>query len=839
LSIRKIWFPQIEIESSGSQDMIDIVVVDTLCKFYELFGISADGVFASKSPLTATHNMDQEIIPDLFNLPALIESLNKKKTIWVFGTFSSAQIEECSIQELGFNLFNLPKKIFNYIPLIPSPGVSCFELLLSFNTETNGKGNYPDTIKLLRWSECHKACLEIQDPFGHGSIHGPSRRDLLQTDSCQEILNRLIDLKSKHEKKWNDLPCGTYCRLLQKMNEIIKSLQRVPNKNEKCPGPARPIAFLDCREYRVAQSRCIARLYPKRSEKFKKIIILEDNDKFRERLKNDLRQFVEDDKNIIEADTGISWSNYSLCKVKEENKNKKNENEENEKEENVKEKNIKEENVKEKNKKIEDILGKIFEDKTIEPGEVLACFDLELGKENIPETAMGDFIKNVFGGQWILYKTACKYPGIPRLVITGYRSQDISSYIAGGSAFLMKPYTPALLIEQIKQARRSVRRRVAWLCPKNIQQNYSDFLKPINVTFGDTASLLKEWLDGKQVDLDIERNVIDFVDTDLVIIDIFEIEPIHGHPTRIFELREIIRKIRAQNPGVQFILVLPFDLERETAVSGYYTRLPLNFHEGTDNVIRKPFWLVLDGKTNPDECLGDMILQQLEHKGNFDVKYQVLVPLAPIVGRLVDRFDDILKEGGKTCDERERYAPLLPYLVNVFGLSGRISDIAEPGNYATKQLLEKIKEEIEKDDRWKNITNFDDSISKILDGFLKALKSSKINSHFTLESWLRNIVDNKPGKILNKEEREDIHTLIEPLARVFGGSTRYEFSVRGSWYKGAKRIDDILIVVEFCARSSIIGRKFIRETAVKYLSKVAGEDVVLVQEIPIKGFMWK
>jgi CheY-like chemotaxis protein len=552
----------------------------------------------------------------------------------------------------------------------------------------------------------------------------------------------------------------------------------------------------------MAQSRCVGRLYPKKDEKFKKIIILEDNKEFREQLKSELRQYVKNKIDIVEADPKKSWQNCSLCR-----------------------------------KKGKDILDKIFKNKTIEPGEVLSCFDLDLGKENIPKTAMGDFMKDIFGGQWILYKTGCAHPKIPRLVITGYRSQDLSSHIAGGTAFLMKPYTPALLKKQIETARRSVRRRVAWICPKNVQETYSNLLKPINFTFGDIESLLKEWLDGKQVDLDIRKNTIEIVNTDLVILDILEIGPKQGDPTKIKELRDIILKIRAINPNVKFILVLPFDLERESTVSEYYTQLPLNFQDGSDNVIRKPFWFVLNGKTNPDECLGNMILEQLEHEGNFDVKYQVLVPVVPIVGRLSDRIEDILKNPERKALD-ELYAPLLPFLVNAFGLSGRISDIADLRNDAKKQLLEKIDEEREKDNRWKNIPPPDKKISEVLDGFLEALKSSEINRCITLESWLRHIVDMKPGAIINGEGRKDIHSLTEPLARVFGGSTRYEFSVRGSWYKEANRIDDILIVVEFCAKSSIIGRKFIRETAVKYLSKVAGEDVVLVQEIPIKGFLW-
>jgi hypothetical protein len=219
------------------------------------------------------------------------------------------------------------------------------------------------------------------------------------------------------------------------------------------------------------------------------------------------------------------------------------------------------------------------------------------------------------------------------------------------------------------------------------------------------------------------------------------------------------------------------------------------------------------------------------------------VPIAPIVGRLAARVNDILKEPeGKAKDVI--YAPLLPYLIDTFGLSGRLSDIDNLGDYVKAKLSEKINYEKNNDkDRWKDVPNPD---GLILDDFLAALRSSEINNHITIERWLRHIVDMKPREISKMEDlkdkledRKDIHSLTEPLARVFGGSTRYEFSVRGSWYKGEKRIDDILIVVEFCAKSSIIGRRFIRETAVKYLSTVAGEDVVLVQEIPIKGFMWE
>jgi len=85
----------------------------------------------------------------------------------------------------------------------------------------------------------------------------------------------------------------------------------------------------------------------------------------------------------------------------------------------------------------------------------------------------------------------------------------------------------------------------------------------------------------------------------------------------------------------------------------------------------------------------------------------------------------------------------------------------------------------------------------------------------------------------------DVTALTRPLSLLFGGSTRYEFSARGSWYKSAgERVDDILIVVEFCAQSSIVARQIIKDLAVRYLGKVAGEEAVMVQEVSTDAHIW-
>jgi hypothetical protein len=797
----KLWFPQIKSVSPANKS-------EPLSKavrlFFNLSSYLNNETLHWENPLITTGGK-------LFNMYALWDFFKEnKKSILVFGNLSNKQIKNYSYQELGFNLFALPGEIFHYNPLPPSSDSSYFERLLPFTIKEIHGTIFEAACEFLKWSRCQEACRGLQESFGHG------KRDFFQYQSCQTVLDKLAILKIKNEEKWKELPCGEECKLLQRIAEILETFNDVKDKYKPCPGLAREIALLDCRKYRLAQSKYFSDLMfsekeekkEEEKDKFEKIIILEDNQEFRKQLRSDLRRFVEYEKeDIIEADPGNSWENYCLCR---------------------------------KNGK--DILAEIIDDNKIEPGEVLTCFDLELGRENIPKTAMGDFIKNIFGGHWIMYKTGCAHPKIPRLVITGYRSQDLLSHIAGGSAFLMKPYTEESLKKQIENAKASIRSKVVWICPENVRRSYSVLLN--GVTFIDYENILREWLDQKQVDLEIVGNeqFTNKVNVDLIILDMFQLKrglKNNEYLPKPGILKEIISGIQRENPKANIVLVIPFDLEREETVSDYYQQLPLRIYDGTDNVIRKPFWFVADGKTNPEECLGNMILEQLSYKGDFDIKYQVLVPLAPIVGRLSKRIKDILENPEKKTKD-ELYAPLLPYLINAFGLSGRISDIADLRNNVKTKLTEKINEEKIKDkERWENIDSPNESISKISDGFLDALKSSKINRHITLESWLRHIVDKKPGTIFNNgEDREDVHSLIEPLARVFGGSTRYEF-MRGSWYKGDKRIDDILIVVEFCAKSSIIGRKFIRETAVKYLSTVAGEDVVLVQEIPIKGFLWE
>ncbi len=101
---------------------------------------------------------------------------------------------------------------------------------------------------------------------------------------------------------------------------------------------------------------------------------------------------------------------------------------------------------------------------------------------------------------------------------------------------------------------------------------------------------------------------------------------------------------------------------------------------------------------------------------------------------------------------------------------------------------------------------------------------NKIASYLTIERWLRAVLDE--------------HSSTKSLAYLFGGETRYEFGIRGGWYdsKGTF-VQDAPLVIEFCGRKAILAREAIERDVVQHLKSLGGEQEVLFQEIPIRGFL--
>ncbi len=81
------------------------------------------------------------------------------------------------------------------------------------------------------------------------------------------------------------------------------------------------------------------------------------------------------------------------------------------------------------------------------------------------------------------------------------------------------------------------------------------------------------------------------------------------------------------------------------------------------------------------------------------------------------------------------------------------------------------------------------------------------------------------------------HLTVE-LNSLFGGESRIEFASRGGWYDASSvLVEDCSLLVEFCGRRSSLAREAIKSTIGEYLKQVGMEDVVLVAEEPLSGFL--
>ncbi len=105
---------------------------------------------------------------------------------------------------------------------------------------------------------------------------------------------------------------------------------------------------------------------------------------------------------------------------------------------------------------------------------------------------------------------------------------------------------------------------------------------------------------------------------------------------------------------------------------------------------------------------------------------------------------------------------------------------------------------------------------------------NKVTSYLTIERWLRAVLD----------EHMSRRSSTESLAYLFGGETRYEFGIRGGWYDSKETfVQDAPLVIEFCRRKAILAREAIERDVVHHLKSLGGEQEVLFQEIPIRGFL--
>ncbi len=859
--MKTLWFPQIESESAyGSSQALTLVQV--IQKFFNCLGF--DSIKLSKNPLIISDQTQVEL-KQIDEIIAYLNMNDDNIPTLVFGMFSEDEAIELSWEEFGLNIFDLPwfetKKAFLYIP------VTHIFIKLNRLIETAYQPiNKSQSAQQLEYAKCHTIALNIQDAFGHGN------RDELQVMSCRKIgstIQRIyIDYKDKN------LPCKNGCSIINQLDNIKSSIPKL--KEEACPEIAQRIANLDCSRHKYAPLGYYQEEHDEKPLAFKKIVILEDNVVFRNQLRKDMLDFIKSDNIKIDSES-LTEHLFQIEKAADKNAADKNIDEDKKRKREVAKlvdeelKNIQIADGSTINKiellEIctwtinESFLSWFFEEfgiiiaspefsmnncrlynycgknildelgkESIHPTDILTCFDLDLKLKEKPNIGMAEFMSKIYAGYWVLYGTANEYPLVPRMVITGYRLQDFNSFIVGADAYMMKPYTKEVLNKSIERTLFAKRFIVKWYCPKHVQPSYKD-----KASFEKASQWLVNWLENKRIHLDVVEKLHnnDILQADLIIVDeCVESDYSQSGVRSVIQekLFTSIEKIKDINPNVSILTILSDDIAPADTVRDFYQKLPLSLKSGKDAIIRKPMWFIAEKHPEPKTSLGGMIENLIAHQDAHDIKYQILVAVSAVLGR----FPAQIARMKRTDPADVRFSPLLPFLINSFGLYCSLKDLEEYGDAIKDRLNDEIKKDKKKEkDRWKNVK--DEDIEEILNGFLNAITDNSIRRHLNIEKWLRAIVDDSPNKILNQE---NIHSLTEPLARVFGGSTRYEFSVRGSWYKDQNRIDDILIVVEFCAKSSILAKRFIRETAVDYLKHIAGEDLVLVQEIPIHGYFW-
>lgn len=855
----QFWYPQLEGDDTDSK-----VVSVALNQFASLFDGEEHDI--NSPPLSSEPN-------DLFNLDSLLEKLEEgieDDLILVVGTCSKEKAIEHSWDQLGLNLFDLPwfesEKAFRYVNATSLfENVHALKLLLSDRDGVEEDVDRGRAREQLEWARCHRFANDVQNAVGHGE------RDRLQVKSSEDIAEDLENELSKWDDRWGNHFEG--CPTCQRLKERVQGL--VSGYDERGEEYAREVADLDSREYQYA--RTIFQDENPVEEKWehvKYVITIDDDDQVEKVLRDNLAEVIigcqEKDPDASEEKEVYRYrSDEDLLFVESA-----------EETESMKRYSLVDGESEDIIRRITDSGVTCFEEGKgsredpleLETTDVLACFDLDLDKqaEGLSET--------LHGGLWVMYGTACQYPRVSRMVVTGYRSQALFGHGAGTHGYLMKPFSRTSLENELERAQEV--RRVAWYCPSPIQTDYESSLRRLversadSLSFETVRNLLGRRLRDEGVSLEVIDDIegADEVSTiarsDLLILDPFQVTEmdeqgdLHAEAGSSGgnELSRLIKNIRSLDPELPLLLLLPAgsatkgeQWKPESVVANYLRGSPLSLQEGKDGVFRKPFWIGADGHSDQNAGLANKILSLLSDQDEFDIKYQVLVPVAAILGRLgeqIRRIKSPMYEDNTNLDVV--FAPLLPFLVRSYGLSASLHDLKA---IESVRLSHDLRQQIQRDQKQNDWSGVDtDTVNEVLTYFAEtAISAPAIQRHVTLENWMRKRVDRRAAKEYREElygaeiqdwdgdqsDFEDIGPLTRPLSLIFGGSTRYEFSVRGSWYKSAnERVDDILIVVEFAARSSIVARSIIKDLAVHYLSKVAGEEAVMVQEISTDAHVW-
>lgn len=552
----------------------------------------------------------------------------------------------------------------------------------------------------------------------------------------------------------------------------------------------RVVANLDCQSYRLAPLSGIP-FFDRTFPQYKRIVILEDYKKMGDRIEEIIKKHY---SGVIvqKANVEESKKKWRLCG---------------------------------------DDGKEILKDENYDEWETLVCFDLELGEaketDSLPD------------GLRILYNTALQHPFVSRLVITGYRTQDERSLNAGACGFLLKPFTDEELNIAIE---RSSPFSALWVCPDTVQTNWKQWVSKVDdkADYNWIGNKLAAWLGQYNICLDTiaEYDETTITKYSVIVMDYYNILPNHDFNKNQADTENTLNKlvndylkIRSSNPGANIIVILPME-DHIFHPFGALHSLGRIIRDGHDTILHKPMWICSD---DPQvESLGQTIKTMLEKRPLFDVKYVIYTPIMGLVWPKALKFFEQQamssdKRPDKALDPVDGWSPLGVLMGVIWGFTASFKDILDDPRLGLELSEQLDNERKNHKQRWKTIPAKISS-NELVKEFLSYLlqPGNKVTSYLTIERWLRAVLD----------EHISQRSSTKSLAYLFGGETRYEFGTRGGWHdsKGTF-VQDAPLVIEFCGRKAILAREAIERDVVHHLKSVGGEQEVLFQEIPIRGFL--
>lgn len=439
-------------------------------------------------------------------------------------------------------------------------------------------------------------------------------------------------------------------------------------------------------------------------------------------------------------------------------------------------------------------------------------------------------------GLRLAYQISMRAPLVTRVIVTAEPEMARGMTVCNNHVVLEKPFSPSEFDAAISAA---ATEKVVWICPNDVRthwENLADNCKSFNDLLSRTESSLQRM--GITVLGADSTNSSLISDASVVILDMIpHTTTVEGLPIDpLDQLLVAYQQVCSKNPSTQVILFVPGS-DAFRLPNGLTQRLTKCIRPFHDRVIEKPIPIGSASKSS----LESVLIETVSSREHFDVKYRVVIPLAALI---VPSALDVLSDAEATISNNSfreliRYAPIALLASERLGFGFAVSAFAEVPSL--RLFLE---------DQLNQLARYGKLWSRYLSYFNGKTKNDLVTDFFTfvevngicrdyptIESWLRTVL-NGEHVVKQASSSMSLRQLTVELNSLFGGESRIEFASRGGWYDASSvLVEDSSLLVEFCGRRSSLAREAIKSTIGEYLKQVGMEDVVLVTEEPLSGFL--